>query len=370
MNVLIAPDKFKGSLTALDVCDIMQSAIRENYPEHEVAVVPLSDGGEGTAELLTLHSKGEFIQLPVYDPLMRQIESGYGMSGDAKTAFIEMARASGLQLLTLGERNCLITSTYGTGQLIKDALDKGVEHIVMGVGGSATNDAGAGMARALGYILHGDYGTLSGVGADLVKLRHIDGNGAHPRIISVAFTVLCDVDNPLYGPQGAAYVFGKQKGASAEEIELLDKGLRNFAMITRSMNCEPDFPGAGAAGGLGAGARVFLNAHVKKGIDYMVAFTGLEQQIEKADIVISGEGKIDNQTLSGKVVKGVADLARKHKKKFITVSGALDLTGTQIETLGIAQAITLSGQDVDEQSAIRDARLLLRKKTADIQFHD
>jgi len=368
MRILIAPDKFKGSLTALQVCEIIRSTILENHPEHKVDTIPLSDGGEGTCDQLTRYSKGKSVSLAVFDPLMREIESSYGISADGKTAFVEMAKASGLQLLKPKERNCSTTSTYGTGQLIAHALSNGASELVLAVGGSATNDAGLGMARALGYQLLSNDGPLLGIGNDLIKLKQIDRKGIHREIQRTKFIVLCDVDNPLYGNHGAAYVFAKQKGATDDEIKLLDMGLRNFAAIANNMNCDINFPGAGAAGGLGAGAKLFLNARIQRGIDFVTGFTSLEEKIIDADIIITGEGKIDQQTLSGKVVSGVAALARKHKRRLITISGALELNGDQLRELGVSQAVTLTDQHTDEKSAIQNAEIIMRQKVREIKI--
>lgn len=328
-------------------------------------MVPLADGGEGTYQLLTQLSNGKTIQVDVLDPLQRKIKASYSISDDGQTAFIEMALASGLQLLKPEERSCIHTSTYGTGQLIQRALDAGVKKIVMGIGGSATNDAGMGMANALGYRLFSHSGDeLEGVGADLTRLSVIDFSQAHPQIRHTKFITLCDVNNPLYGPKGAAYVFAKQKGASDEEIEILDKGLQNFAAIARKMNCDIGFPGAGAAGGLGAGTKLFLNASIQTGIDFLITNTHLEEKIKEADVVITGEGKLDMQTLSGKVVSGVAALARQYNKKLIAIAGSCELTGDQITQMGISQVITLVDDTTSESEAVRMATAQLRAKAA------
>lgn len=369
MKIVIAPDKFKGSLTANEFCDIVQAELLNQSPELEIISIPLADGGEGTCDLLIQLSDGSRVEIDVLDPLQRKIRSSYGISGDGNTAFIEMAKASGLQLLKPAERNCTITSTYGTGQLIKAALDEGVTEIVIGIGGSATNDAGLGMAKALGYQLFSHAGDeLEGMGTDLTRLSHIDSSKAHPKIRQTKFITLCDVNNPLYGPEGAAFVFAQQKGANDDEIKMLDKGLQNFATIANSMNCSTDFPGAGAAGGLGAGSKLFLNASIQPGIDFLMNYVRLEEKINKADVVITGEGKLDHQTLSGKVVDGVAALARKHQKKLIVITGSSELSKKQTDQMGITQVITLKDHNTSESEAIDKAHDLLRNKVAQIQL--
>lgn len=325
----------------------------------------MADGGEGTCDLLTHFIQGKFITTQVQDPLGRRINAHYGTSQDGSVAYIEMAHASGLQLLRPAERNCTMTSTYGTGQLIVHAMDSGATEVVMGIGGSATNDAGTGMAQALGFRLQSEKGNeLKGIGANLIHMKRIDDSQIHSRLKDTSFTVLYDVNNPLFGAQGAAYTFAKQKGASDEQIKMLDEGLHNFSILGAELN----FPGAGAAGGLGAGAKLFLQAKIQSGIAFVMDFVKLEEKIRWADIVITGEGKIDLQTLSGKVVSGVANLAKKHNKKLIAACGVCELTPEQIESLGIAQVITLKEDSMPESSSINNASTLLKQKMRALIF--
>ncbi len=363
MKILIAPDKFKGSLTAPQVCEIISATLLARKSNFQISTLPLADGGEGTAELLTHFSQGSEISVDVLDPLLRPIQASYGLSFNKDVAFIEMAKASGLQLLKLTERNCIITSTYGTGQLIKHALDKGVTQIVMGVGGSATNDAGMGMARALGIKLcDKDGNELKGTGADLNYLHEVYFTSMHPSVSTTTFIVLTDVSNPFDGEDGAACVFAKQKGAGPTEINTLNKGLENFRKLASSKKCDLNFPGAGAAGGLGGGAKFFLNAVVRNGMEFIAEFTGLEKMIKEADVVITGEGKIDAQTLSGKVVKGVAELCRIHKKKLLLVAGHCELDEQQIKMLGASQLITLKDKSTSTEEAMQQAKEILAEK--------
>lgn len=367
MTIVIAPDKFKGSLTADQVCEAVEKGVHKVSPASKIISVPLADGGEGTAAILTRFAGGQMITLEVTGPDLKPVRAELGISKDGKTAFIEMAKASGLQLLALRDRNPMNTSTYGTGQMIRYALEQGVENIVMGIGGSATNDAGVGMAAALGFDFISDEGdVIVPVGRDLLSLRAIKKANAHPRLAKTKFTVLCDVDNPLYGINGAAWVFAPQKGALPEQVQALNQGLQNFEkVVKKEFGVDADFPGAGAAGGLGAGAKIFLGATIMRGFEYIAHFTGLDEKINSADMVITGEGKVDTQTLSGKVVKGVAALATKHKKKCIAFAGKSDLNKQQLKAVGIDEVITLVDTSTTETEAITDAALLLEKRVAD-----
>ena len=365
MTILIAPDKFKGSLTAQQVCKAIEEGLCSINPALTIFSIPLADGGEGTSDLLTDFSDGSNVSVTVVDPLFREIESGYGISRDGKTAFIEMAKASGLQLLNSKERGPLTTTTFGTGQLIKHALERGAKHIILGIGGSATNDAGIGMAEALGFsFLSASKEKLRPIGKNLVHLASIETDHIHPLLTHTKFTVLCDVQNQLCGVEGAAYVFGPQKGAGAAEVKILDRGLRQFKKIAKAtFKTNLDFPGAGAAGGLGAGAKVFLKATVSGGFDFISRFTKLEDTIRRVDIVLTGEGKIDRQTLSGKVVRGVAQLAARHQKPCIAFTGICDLPADGFRELGVQEIISLSNEETTEQEAIAHAFALLKERT-------
>ncbi|HWA35107.1 MAG TPA: glycerate kinase [Cyclobacteriaceae bacterium] len=366
MTILIAPDKFKGSLTAAQVCAAVQKGIHGASPDAKIISIPLADGGEGTAELLTRFVGGQMVSIEVLGPDLKPVQAELGFSRDGKTAFIEMAKASGLQLLRPLDRNPLNTSTYGTGQMIRYALDKGVENVVMGIGGSATNDGGAGMAAALGFeFVIPRREKIIPTGKDVGSIKQIKKEGAHPAIQRTKFNILCDVDNPLYGDAGATLVFGPQKGAAGHDIVKLEKGLRIFAdVIRRDVGIEPDFPGAGAAGGLGAGAKVFLNATMSRGFEFISDFTKLEERLRTAQLVITGEGKIDIQTLSGKVVKGVAKLAADNNVPCVAIAGACDLPESSLRELGIQQVITVMDNATSQQEAMRSASNIIEKKSA------
>jgi glycerate kinase len=318
VHVLISPDKFKGSLSASQVCVALEKGIKKRRPKTVFTSLPLADGGEGTLEVIQQLHGGTWISADTFDPLMRPIQSEYVWLADQKTAYIEMARASGLALLSVKERNPLKTSTFGTGMLIADALKRGATHIILTIGGSATNDAGIGMAAALGWtFLDGEGATLDPVGENMIRIASI--SAAKPAYCS--FTVLTDVSNPLAGSEGAAYVFAAQKGASPSVIKQLDKGLNNIASFFGSIASEP---GAGAAGGLGAGARYFLNASIVAGSSWLMDKVHFNRALLKADFIITGEGKIDSSTWGGKVVSEVVKRCDKVFKQTILVSGAFE----------------------------------------------
>jgi len=366
MRILIAPDKFKGSLSATDVCSAIREGLLNADGTLSIAEFPLADGGEGTCELLTSYAGGSMVPLRVRDPLFRPIDSGYGISRDGKIAFLEMAKASGLQLLASNERNPMMGSTVGTGDLIRHALDHGVDHIIMGVGGSATTDAGMGMADALGVRFFGAGGErLSPIGANMLHIQSIDLSEVHRRLGNVQFTVFCDVDNPLHGLQGAAHIFSPQKGADPVMVGELDKGLKHYeTMLQKTVSMKVNFPGAGAGGGLPASVMALANVNVRRGMDFIIEFTKLEEQVRNADVVITGEGKIDDQTLSGKVVKGVSDLGFSQGREVIAVAGKCSLGEKAVRSLGIHQLITLVDRNTSEKQAMENAYSLLRDRIA------
>jgi glycerate 2-kinase len=364
VKILIAPDKFKGSLTALQVCEAVQQALLKLNPELTIQSIPLADGGEGTAELLTNHTKGKWVICEVHDPLFRKINAGYGISGDGSVAFIEMASASGLQLLKSEDRNPLKTSTFGTGELIADAINRGVKKIMLAIGGSATNDAGIGMAAALGFAFcdkHGD--ELQPIGESLEHIFSIDATNRLPKLQHIEFTVLCDVDNPLYGSNGAVFVFARQKGANEQDVIALDKGLQHFARIVRTqLNISTEFAGAGAAGGMGAGAKVFLNATQQRGIDYIIEALQVKPAIQNADLVITGEGKMDLQTLSGKVVAGVTSIATGLNKPVLAIVGRNELSEVQFKQAGINEVISLVDENTSDETAMKQTEHLIERR--------
>lgn len=364
MIILLAPDKFKGSLSARQVCAAMQEGFMESGKDIRFEIAPMADGGEGTAEMLTEYTGGEMIEVTVNDPFFRPVKASYGISGDGKTAFIEMASASGLQLLKPEERNPLNGSTFGTGQLIVSALDRGVASIVLGVGGSATNDGGIGMGEALGACFRDASGSkLKPIGYNLVNIDSIDLRGLHPRLEAVTITAICDVDNPLIGAQGAAHIFGPQKGASPADIVHLDNGLRNFANVAKSLTgTDINFPGAGAGGGLGGGAKLFFNITFQPGMEFISEFINLGHTVASCDLVVTGEGKMDEQTMAGKVIKGVADVCKKYNKPLIAVVGKNELAMEKVGLLGIRKVVALVGGTTSQEDAFRDTYNLIKKR--------
>ena len=362
MTILLAPDKFRGSLTAIEVCAAMNEGIRLVSQDIEIIAVPMADGGEGTAEILTYNAGGQMKTCEVLDPLGRKIQSSFGLSANKQTAYIEMASASGLKLLQINEYNPFKTSTSGTGQLIQKALEAGVKKIILGIGGSATNDAGIGMAAAMGWqFLDRDNIILEPCGENLIKIEHI----IEPRNkIQAAVEVACDVSNPLFGLNGAAYVYAPQKGATPEMVLDLDNGLKHFATIVkRDFNLELNIAGAGAAGGLGTGALFFLNATLKSGIEIIMEQTNFKDKLEKADLVLTGEGKIDEQTLHGKLISGIGLTAKHSKKPVAALCGSLCVSPQELSKIGITYAASVINKPMELEEAMTTAYDAVKEST-------
>lgn len=325
MKVVIAPDKFKGSLSAQEVCDAIDKGLKR-FDSSIISIKhPLADGGEGTLDILEQYLTLKTVFLRVKNPIFETIISNYKTSKD--TAFIEMSKASGLELLKEKEKNCFYTSTFGTGELIADAINNGFKNIVLFIGGSATNDAGIGMAAALGYeFFDSDNIRIEPIGKELINIAKISSENVKYDLSKINFKVICDVKNPLYGNNGAAFVYAKQKGANSKEIEILNEGLINFDIqIKKSLKKDiANIEGAGAAGGLGAGALSFLNAKLISGINFVLEQTNFDNYfVENIDLIITGEGSIDKQTLEGKVVKGICDKAKKLNVPVCIISGII-----------------------------------------------
>ena len=370
MKIVIAPDSFKDSLSALAVGEAIQSGILKVDDGIETVLVPMADGGEGTVQSLTDASGGKIIQTTVHDPLFRKIKSFYGIMGDGKTAVIEMAAASGLPLLKPEEKNPLKTTTYGTGELIKEALDKGCTKIILGLGGSATNDGGLGMAQALGVrFLDENENEIGYGGGELLKIHTIDMSGINRRIQNVEFIAACDVDNPLCGEKGASNVYGRQKGGSDIDVKKLDNGLAHFAQLLESMlgvNLK-DFPGTGAAGGLGYGVMMFLKGTLENGFDIVSRVTKLAEKMEGADLVITGEGKIDFQTVFGKTPFGVAQLAKRKKNiPVVAIAGSLGEGYKELFEKGFDGIFSIIDKPMSLDGAIENTEELLENLTGSI----
>ncbi len=322
MKFVLAPDSFKESMTAKQAALAMERGIKKVFPDAECVIVPMADGGEGTVESLVSLENGRLLTTEVAGPLGDKVVAEYGMV--EKTAIIEMASASGLQLVKPVDRNPLVTTSYGTGQLIKHALDQGADRILIGIGGSATNDGGVGMLQALGVSFKDETGAeLPFGGGALSRLHSIDVSGLDPRMKDVQMDVACDVTNPLTGENGASAIFGPQKGATPVMVQQLDENLAHYAeLIQKELGQDvATMSGAGAAGGLGAGLMAFLDARLLKGIDLVIEFTGLEEKVEGADFVFTGEGSIDHQTLYGKTPFGVASVANRFDIPVIAFAG-------------------------------------------------
>ena len=362
MKILIAPDSFKDALSSIEVAKCLKSGMAKVLTNADFELVPMADGGEGTVDAILSSVNGKKVRVTVHDPLMRKISSFIGITNDNRTAIIEMAAASGLVLLKEQERNPWITTSYGTGELIKAALDNNCDTIILGIGGSATNDAGIGMATALGAKFMDEYGQpVLGCGGDVGKIQRIDLSGLDTRIFSTKIMVACDVINPLTGPKGASAVYGPQKGADEEMVRKLDANLIALAKVIKEQLGKDveTIPGAGASGGLGAGLMAFIGARLVKGFDIIAEITGLEQKIMSADIIITGEGKADNQTLFGKTAFGVAQLAKKYRKPVILVAGTLTDDAEILYNEGVDAMISVIDKPMSLNEALKETSHLL-----------
>ncbi|MFC4634018.1 glycerate kinase [Dokdonia ponticola] len=344
MKFVIAPDKYKGSLSGFEFCDAVEEGLQLVFKEATILKKPLADGGDGTIAIVKHYLQGSIQEVTVLDPLFRPIKASYFYDKIKKTAFIEMAEASGLKLLKKEDRNCMHTTTFGTGELILDALKKGASKIILGIGGSATNDGGMGMATALGYQfldIHGQ--TIQPIGANLSQVATINDSKVFPELAAVDIVVACDVTNPLYGPQGSAYVYAKQKGASSEEIAFLDVGLQTYAQVvyTYAQIDVQAIEGAGAAGGMGAGSHVFLKARLTSGVDLIKEIADFDTALKDTDWIITGEGQLDQQTLSGKTISGVIAAAKQYNIPVAAFCGSIDVTIKDQEEIGITYATSI-----------------------------
>jgi len=366
VRIIVAPDSYKGSVSALAVAQAMERGIHRIFPTAEVCKVPIADGGEGTVEALVTATGGQFRRTQVTDPLGNPITAQWGILGDGKTAVIEMAAASGLPLLTPEQRNPRLTTTFGTGELLRAVLDAGLRKIILGIGGSATNDGGVGMAQALGiHFTRADGAELPYGGAALAGLKQIDLSRLDPRLRETEITVACDVDNPLCGPRGASAVFGPQKGATPEIVAELDAALAHFAALatqaTRRQAAEQ--PGAGAAGGLGAAMLFFTPAQLRPGVDIVLDAVHFAEVVKDAVFVITGEGRTDFQTAFGKAPVGVAKVAKQFQVPVFCLSGALgDGTDTLLDH-GIDALLSICDQPMTLEQAMRAGETLIEAAT-------
>lgn len=375
MKIVIAPDSYKESLSALDVATQIEQGFRDVFPDAHYVKLPVADGGEGTVEAMVAATQGEIVNVRVTGPLGDQVDGFFGLSGDKQTAFIEMAAASGLELVRACDRNPLLTTSFGTGELIRSALDHGVKHCIIGIGGSATNDGGAGMVQALGGGLLDQQGKQIGYGGgELDKLARIDISQLDPRIGQCRFEVACDVTNPLTGDEGATAIFGPQKGATPAMITRLDAALQHYAaIIKRDLDQDVEhIPGAGAAGGMGAGLQAFCGAELRKGIEIVTEALGLDAIVRDATLVITGEGRIDSQTIHGKVPIGVARVAKRYNKPVIGIAGSLTADVGVVHQHGLDAVFSVLYEicTLDEalENAARNVRLTARNIAATIKL--
>ena len=364
MKIVIAPDSFKGSLTARQVGEAVAAGVRKALPDSEIVIKPMADGGEGTLQCLVDATDGKLLQATVQNPLGREISASFGVLGDGVTCVIEMAAASGLYLIERDERNPLLTSTYGFGQLIRAGLDLGCRRFILGLGGSATNDGGAGMLQALGVGLFDEQGNpLSFGGGELEKLARIDTSQKDPRLDDCQFIIACDVTNPFVGPNGASHVFGPQKGASPEVVLRLDANLRHFAdLIEEAVGIAiHDLPGTGAAGGVAGALLAFLGGHLQSGIEIVRETTQLADALDGADLVFTGEGQVDFQTAQGKTPCGVARLANQYGVPVVVLAGSV---GPGIEALykeGVTAVLGIANKPLSLEESMAQAAELLEQ---------
>ena len=361
MHVVLAPDSFKNCHSAKEAAEALGKGVTRAAPNASVDLVPLADGGEGTVDALVAAAGGQRVSVTVTGPLGEPVEAVYGVLNEA-TAVIEMAAASGHALLTETQRDPRSATTYGTGELIAHALDNGFRDIIVGIGGSATNDAGAGMAQALGYrLLDASRRDLPPGGAALARLARIDASNAHSALAEASIRAACDVRNPLCGPEGASHIYGPQKGADAQTVVELDAALHRFGAAIEEQLGIPvlERPGAGAAGGLGAGLVAFCGAELERGFDVVARAVDLERRIAAADLVLTGEGLLDAQTSSGKTPAGVAALAARHRVPAIAIAGALEPGYETLHDEGLTAAFSLCNGPMTLEAALQNAAALL-----------
>jgi glycerate kinase len=363
VNIIVAPDSFKGSLTALDAADAILQGIRDVLPEAEIVSIPLADGGEGTVEALVLATRGQIMHQKVKGPLGDPVQAEFGLLGDDITGVVEMAQAAGLSLVPPEKRNPLLATTHGVGELMLAALEAGATRLIVGLGGSATSDGGAGMAQALGVrLLASDGSELKPGAASLMSLDRIDMSGLDSRVQQAAIHAASDVSNPLCGPEGAAAIYGPQKGASQQMVGMLDRALEHLAeVVQRDLGVAVrDLAGAGAAGGLGAGLVAFCGAEIRPGPNLVLEMLRFEEFVESADVVFTGEGRIDRQIEFGKAISGVAMLAEKHGVPVIAFTGSLQEEPEKLAQRGVSGVVPIVPGPMAEEDAMGRAGELLQ----------
>ena len=366
-KIILAPDSYKGSLSAVRICQILEQAAKHSLPEATCVKLPVADGGEGLVEAMLLACGGETVTLTVHDPLGRPIEASYGLLPDG-TAVIEMAAASGLPRLSSAERNPLETSSFGTGELIRDAVLRGCRQIILGLGGSATNDGGIGAAQALGFKFLGDSGEVPACGRGLPAIRQIDTSGILPALLDTQIRIACDVKNPLYGPLGAAVIFAPQKGADPDMVSELDRGLENLANIIRQQTGIDlqQIPGSGAAGGLAAPFLMLGQATLEAGVDLVLDAMDYESHLKDCDLVVTGEGRTDQQSGMGKVLSGISRRASQAGVPVIAISGAVEPGAESLYDQGMTALFATCRSICTLEQALADAEANLSRAARDI----
>ena len=366
MKILIAADKFKGSLSSEAACNSIAAGIRQVDSSADVMEFPMADGGDGFAAVLKHYLKTQTVTCQTFDPLMRPMDASYQWDSHNKTAIIELAAASGLLLLSEQERTPMQTSTYGTGVLIKHAIDKGAEKILLGLGGSATNDTGTGILAALGFKFTDDAANVLAPNGE--SLQYIDSVIAPAIMPDINFEIAADVQNILSGKNGAAFVYAAQKGGSLKDILVLDEGLQNFARIVQSQTGKDigSFPGAGAAGGVAAGLMAYFDVRISSGAQLLIEKSSIKAQLKDCDLIITGEGKLDAQSLCGKVVGHIAKLANQFHIPVIALCGKVDINQQQISEMGLLSAIGLADDSISIETATNHAAFLLKNLSAKV----
>lgn len=365
MNILIAPDKFKDALSASEICRFLEKGILTTFPHAKCTLLPLADGGEGTLDSLRTNLKGEFIEIETIDPLFRKIQASYLYLEKNQMAIIEMARASGIELIAFDERNCLKNNSLGTGRLIEDAIEKGAKEIILTVGGTATNDAGMGIASAMGFVFLDENGNeIPPIGENLIKVKKIDTSNISRKLSNIKFTIATDVTNPFYGENGAAYIFAGQKGANFEGIQQLDLGLRNFAKILEKQYQQnpQNLSGSGAGGGVAGGLAVLLNAQIISAASWILDINNTSELLSQSDILITGEGKVDSQTWGGKLISQLVARANRANVPVIIVCGNLQEVQTIAQQTGILYATSIIQSPMSLDDALKNTPQLVENQ--------
>jgi len=355
MKIVIAPDSFKETLSASEVANAIEAGFLEFFPSAEILKLPIADGGEGTVDVLVSATEGSYFSTNISGPMGEVVSARWGMLGDSKTAVIEVAEACGLHLVSVTKRNPMLASSYGVGELILAAVDEGAEHIIIGLGGSSSNDGGMGFLQAIGVrFLDISGNQLRGDVSSLSSLSDIDLSYMDPRLKRISFEVACDVDNPLVGPQGASAIFASQKGANSEMIDQLETILNHYSsVVSRKFNNDVSlYPGAGAAGGMGYSFKAFLNAELKSGIKIILDKVDFNQHLLNADLVLTGEGKIDSQSERGKAPIGVIEYAKRHKCRIFIIAGTLENSESLISKYGIDKAFSVVSSELSIEEAM------------------